>query len=75
MITSNIRHATYLLFQVVKKLPVLIHLFYKSNVHLTFKMLTNLFRSVFSEVGSNNRRFEQAVYAAFTRYLREVASM
>jgi len=37
-------------------------------------MLTSLLKPQFSETGSNNRQYEQVVYAAFTRYLREVAS-
>lgn len=37
-------------------------------------MLTTLLKPQFSEDGSNSKEMEKKVYAAFLRYLREVAS-
>ena len=41
---------------------------------LTVKNVSNLLKPEFSEEGSNNRTFENAVYAKFMKYLREAAS-
>lgn len=36
--------------------------------------MTNLLEAEFSEEGSNNRRFENVVYAKFMKSLREAAN-
>lgn len=52
-----------------------LHLFRPSEARvLSMKMLTTLLKPCFSETGSNKRQFENEVYAAFTKYLREAAS-
>lgn len=41
---------------------------------LTVKKVTHLLKPEFSEEGTNSRKFENAVYSQFFKYLREVAS-
>ena len=41
---------------------------------MTLKQVTTLLKPKFSEEGTNDRQFEGAVYGAFVKYLREVAS-
>ena len=41
---------------------------------LTVKKVTHLLKPEFSEEGTNSRKFENAVYSQFLKYLREVAS-
>ena len=56
-------------------MPIFLHLFRPSEASvLSIKMLTTLLKASFSETGSNKRQFENEVYAAFTKYLREAAS-
>ena len=56
-------------------MPIFLHLFRPSEASvLSVKMLTNLLKPSFSKTGTNKRRFENEVYAVFTKYLREAAS-
>ncbi|KAK3085255.1 hypothetical protein FSP39_000754 [Pinctada imbricata] len=59
---------------VVQGAPSFVHLFQNTHVTLTYKRVTNLLTPEFTEEGSNGYMYEKAVYAAFLRYLREVAS-
>lgn len=62
-------------FQICEAMPMFLHLFRPSDASvLSLKMVTTLLKPNFSESGSNRRRFENEVYAAFTKYLREAAS-
>ena len=54
-------------------MPEFLYLFRQDECVLSVKMLTTLLKPSFSKPGSNKRRFENEVYAAFTKYLREVA--
>ncbi|KAL3841723.1 hypothetical protein ACJMK2_019829 [Sinanodonta woodiana] len=62
------------LYQVGRQLPTFQYLFRSTLIPLTYKKLTSLVQPQFSEEGTNNNQFEKTVYAAFLRYLREVAS-
>lgn len=63
------------IYTIIKQLPVLIHLFTaNSAVNLTFRLLTNLLKPMFSLEGSNRRREETRVYSKFLKYLREAGS-
>ncbi|XP_052105699.1 uncharacterized protein LOC127738473 [Mytilus californianus] len=63
------------LFQLVKSLPPLVHLFTPSpSTPVTFKMITTILRPEFSEEGSNRRKRENRVYSKFIKYMREAAS-
>lgn len=55
-------------------MPLFLHLLRPCSNSLTVKYLVQLLKPEFSEEGSNNRRHENAVYAAFQKYLREIAS-
>lgn len=60
---------------VCRAMPIFLHLFRPSEASmLSMKMLTTLLMPCFSETGFNKRQFENEVYAAFTKYLREAAS-
>ncbi|KAK3083721.1 hypothetical protein FSP39_002007 [Pinctada imbricata] len=56
------------------KLPMIRYLFRPTATKLTVKSLINLLHPTFSEEGSNNRRCENMVYAAFIKYIRAAAS-
>jgi len=61
--------------QVCKKLPIFRHIFRPNTAAtLPIKKLTNLLNPIFSEGGSNRRRYEGVVYGAFCWYLRLVTS-
>lgn len=63
------------IYQVCEAMPIFLHLFRPSEASvLSVKMLTNLLKPSCSETGTNERRFENEVYAAFTKYLMEAAS-
>ncbi|XP_056003517.1 uncharacterized protein LOC125657381 [Ostrea edulis] len=62
------------LYSICMQLPSFLYLFQKHSLPLTFRMLTFLLKPQFSQEGSNNIEVEKKVYAAFVRYLREVAS-
>ncbi|XP_061167403.1 uncharacterized protein LOC133176276 [Saccostrea echinata] len=62
------------LIKVGSVLPMFRHLFRPSCCTLTIKALIQLLRPKFSEEGSNNKRYESAVYTVFLKYLRAVAS-
>ncbi|KAK3085561.1 hypothetical protein FSP39_005363 [Pinctada imbricata] len=62
------------LYSLCKELPSFVHLFQNTHVTLTYKRVTNMLTPEFTEEGSNGYMYEKAVYAAFLRYLREVAS-
>ena len=63
------------LLQMVKEFPLLKHLFRPNeSACLTLKKLILLLKPVFAEIGSNSRMYQDAVYAKFLKYLREVAS-
>lgn len=62
-------------FQIAKELPVFLHLLRSNPASVvTLKKVTNLLKPEFGEEGSNRRRFENAVYGHFLKYLRKVAS-
>lgn len=57
------------------QLPSFLHLLKPNpNLRITVKQLTQLLKPEFSAEGSNSRSMENKVYAAFIKYLREVAS-
>ncbi|XP_061170625.1 uncharacterized protein LOC133180021 [Saccostrea echinata] len=62
------------LYTIGMQLPSFLYLFQKHSIPLTFRMLTTFLKPQFSLEGSNNIEVEKKVYAAFVRYLREVAS-
>ncbi|KAL5007947.1 hypothetical protein ScPMuIL_013528 [Solemya velum] len=63
------------IYQIGSQLPSFVFLLRPgSECTLTMKALTHLLKPKFSDEGSNSRRFEGIVYAAFTRYVREAAS-
>ena len=51
-----------------------LHLFTPSQTKLTLKALLQILKPSFSEEGSNDRHFENAVYSVYLKYLRSVAS-
>ena len=55
------------------QLPVFLHILIPSSKNLTVKSLVNLLKPVFSEEGSNNRKYENEIYSVFMKYLRKVA--
>ncbi|KAK3101168.1 hypothetical protein FSP39_001460 [Pinctada imbricata] len=61
-------------YMICKSLPSLVFIFQSKLPALTMKRLTHLLQPKFSEEGSNANSFEKTVYAAFLRYLRNVAS-
>jgi len=61
--------------QIGNQLPMFLYLLRPSpSGNLQLKQLTHLLKPAFSEEGSNNRKYENAAYTAFLKYLREVAS-
>ena len=61
------------LCEIVKNLPILLHLFRPSNTALTRRKLLHMLTPVFSEDGCNARSFENEAYAAFSTYTRKAA--
>ena len=55
------------------QLPVFLHILIPSSKNLTVKSLVNLLKPVFSEEGSNNRKYENEIYSVFMKYVRKVA--
>ena len=65
-----------LLFQICSQMPSMQDVFrFNPSSILTIRKLNALLAPQFSPTGSNRRRFEGAVYAAFCKYVREVAGM
>ena len=63
------------LYQIGSVLPIFLHLFHPSQAAaLTRKKLLHLLSPKFSEEGSNARKDESVVYAAFNKYCCEAAS-
>ncbi|XP_061188056.1 uncharacterized protein LOC133196140 [Saccostrea echinata] len=62
------------LYKVGVSLPTFRYLLQPSSTKLTVKSIIHLLCPKFAEEGSNTRRYENSVYAAFTKYLREVES-
>ncbi|XP_069109504.1 uncharacterized protein [Argopecten irradians] len=62
------------IYQIGSRVPSFVFLLRPSNKKLTVRALTHYLKPNFSETGSNGRVQEGAVYAAFMRYIREVAS-
>ncbi|XP_069110129.1 putative leucine-rich repeat-containing protein DDB_G0290503, partial [Argopecten irradians] len=61
------------IYQIGSRVPSFVFLLRPSNKKLTVRALTHYLKPNFSETGSNGRVQEGAVYAAFMRYIREVA--
>jgi hypothetical protein len=60
--------------EIVKNLPMLLHLFRPSNAAaLTRRKLMHMLTPIFSEDGCNARSFENEAYAAFSTYTRKAA--
>ena len=59
--------------EIVKNLPILLHLFRPSNATLTRRQLLHMLTPMFSEDGCNARSFQNEVYAAFSTYTRKAA--
>ena len=63
------------MFHVCQAMPQFIDLFKPTTARaLTLKKLISLLKPDFSETGANKRRYENEVYSAFCKYLREAAS-
>lgn len=61
--------------QLLMKLPTFMYLFIPSEASaLSVKKLANLLTPKFCEEGSNARKYQKEVYAAFIRYIKEVAA-
>ncbi|KAK3593468.1 hypothetical protein CHS0354_036992 [Potamilus streckersoni] len=58
-------------WQAASNIPIFVSF---TLIPMTYKKLTSLVQPQFSEEGTNNNQFDKTVYAAFLRYLREVAS-
>lgn len=56
------------------KLPMFLYLFRPSDTRLNVKNLVHLLEPKFAEEGSNTKRHQKEAYAAFYRYVKEVAS-
>lgn len=56
------------------KLPLFLYLFRPSSSKLNVRNLVHLLEPKFAEEGSNTKRYEKEVYAAFYKYVKEVAS-
>lgn len=61
--------------QLLMKLPTSMYLFIPNEASaLSVKKLANLLTPKFCEEGSNARKYQKEVYAAFIRYIKEVAA-
>ena len=60
--------------QLMAKLPLFLYLFRPSSSKLNVRNLVHLLEPKFAEEGSNTKRYEKEVYAAFYKYVKEVAS-
>lgn len=60
--------------QLMTKLPMFLYLFRPSDTRLNVKNLVHLLEPKFAEEGSNTKRHQKEAYAAFNRYVKEVAS-
>ncbi|XP_068734040.1 uncharacterized protein [Montipora capricornis] len=60
--------------QLMTKLPVFLYLFRPSDTRLNVRNLVHLLEPKFAEEGSNTKRYQKEAYAAFYRYVKEVAS-
>ena len=56
------------LHEIVKNLPILLHLFLPSKAALTRRKLFHMLTPMFSEDGFNARSFENEGYAAFSTH-------
>ena len=62
------------LYEIAKSLPLFLHLMRPNDANqLSRKQLVFLLKPSFSEEGTNARKYENDVYAAFTKYVRESA--
>lgn len=63
-------------FQISKQLPIFLHLLRRDpgSTVITLKKMTMILKPLFSAEGSNARKYEGDVYAAFLKYMREAAS-
>ena len=59
--------------EIIKNLPILLHLFRPSNTALTRRKLLHILTPMFSEDGCNAQSFENEAYAAFSTYTRKAA--
>ena len=63
------------LYQIGKNLPLFVQLMQPSNApKLSRRKLVTLLHPCFSEEGSNARKYENEVYALFSKYVRETSS-
>ena len=63
------------LYEIAKSLPLFIHLMRPNEAsRLSRRQLILLLEPSFSEDGTNARKYENDVYAAFSKYVREAAS-
>ena len=60
--------------QLMTKLPMFLYLFRPSDTSLNVSNLVHLLEPKFAEEGSNTKRYQKEAYAAFYRYVKEVAS-
>jgi len=62
------------LYEIAKSLPMFLHLMRPNDANqLSRRQLILLLQPSFSEEGANARKYENDVYAAFTKYVRESA--
>ena len=63
------------LYQICKNLPLFVQLMQPSNApKFSRRKLVTLLHPCFSEEGSNARKYENEVYALFSKYVRETSS-
>ena len=60
--------------QLMAKLPLFLYLFRPSSSKLNVRNLVHLLEPKFAEEGSNTKRYEKEAYAAFYKYMKELAS-
>ena len=60
--------------QLMAKLPLFLYLFRPSSSKPNVRNLVHLLEPKFAEEGSNTKRYEKEAYAAFYKYVKEVAS-
>ena len=73
-IMTTILHA-FIVFKLGCKPTKFLDILEPRQTRLTVKCLMQLLKPMFSEEGSNKRRFESEIYAEFLKYVRQVASM
>ena len=60
--------------QLMAKLPLFLYLFRPSSAKFSVRNLVHLLEPKFAEEGSNTKKYEKEAYAAFYKYVKEVAS-